>query len=45
MYSIKKEGEAKRLIRSVVKDEMKHLFIVSNLINAVGGIPPYPLPS
>lgn len=45
LFSIKDEGEASKLIRSVAKDEMKHLFIVSNLLNAVGEEPPYPLPN
>jgi len=31
-------------MRSIAKDEMKHLFIVSNLINSVGGTCPYPTP-
>lgn len=45
LFSIKDEGEASKLIRSVAKDEMKHLFIVSNLLNAIGKSPPYPLPN
>lgn len=45
LFSIKDEGEASKLIRSVAKDEMKHLFIVSNLLNAVGSTPPYPEPN
>jgi rubrerythrin len=44
MYSISREGEATSLFRSVAKDEMKHLFIVSNILNALGVSPPYPKP-
>ena len=45
MYSITTEGEATELIRSVAKDQMKHLFIVSNILNALDVTPPYPKPN
>lgn len=45
MFSIATEGEATKLIRSVAKDEMKHLFIVSNILNALDVTPPYPTPN
>ena len=32
------------MIMGVAIDEMKHLFIVSNLCNAIGMDPPYPTP-
>lgn len=45
LYSLENQTDSVgKLIRSIVVEEMKHLTIVSNILNALGVPPPYPDP-